>query len=153
MTGWHSIMERLQQCHLPNLPRGVPDLRSEPERDTATKKRTANHTDVLEHTRTQFFCSHVLHVRNFVRQHPTHNLIELDLYDEATPTILDRLFPSQSSPPSSLSMHDTEVLHNSASNTASNKTAADGILLLLARAGSIAIYSCDNESSRKASNS
>jgi len=86
MVNWFSMLERLQQCHLPNLPRGIPSL-SEHKSETETQ-------NYLEATMTQFFCSHVLHVRNFVRDHPTHNLIELDLYDERTPYLLDRLFPS-----------------------------------------------------------
>ena len=86
IVSWFSMLERLQQCHLPNLPRGIPSL-SEHKSETETQ-------NYLEATMTQFFCSHVLHVRNFVRDHPTHNLIELDLYDERTPYLLDGLFPS-----------------------------------------------------------
>ncbi len=99
VTGWHSVLERLQQCHLPNLPRGVPDLSAEPERDEVYKKRL-NHTDELEAVMAQFFCSHILHVRNFVKEHPTHTLIELDLYADETPRILDKLFPSRILPAS-----------------------------------------------------
>jgi hypothetical protein len=88
IVNWSDILERLQQCDLPNLPRGIPSL-SQHKNETETQT-------YLEATMTQFFCSHVLHVRNFVRDHPTHNLIELDLYDERTPYLLDALFPSSS---------------------------------------------------------
>jgi hypothetical protein len=30
----------------------------------------------------RWWCSHIKHVRAFVKQHPSHKLIELDLYDE-----------------------------------------------------------------------
>ena len=82
ILNWYSMLERLQQCHLPNLPRGTPAFLEK------------NHTSELEETMTRFFCSHVLHVRNFVAKYPSHNLIELDLYDPRTPILLDQLFPS-----------------------------------------------------------
>jgi hypothetical protein len=96
VLNWYSILERLQKCHLPNLPRGVPDLSGENEGNT-------NHSEALEATMTRFFCSHVVHVRNFVKDHPTHNLIELDLYDPRTPQLLDQLFPSKASPSAAFS--------------------------------------------------
>lgn len=83
ITGWYSLMERLRDCNLPNLPRGVPDLTRYEKNDPAE----------VESVMTHFFCSHVLHVRNFVKQHPSHNLIELDLYHNNTEVILDTLFP------------------------------------------------------------
>jgi len=77
------LMDRFQACHLPNLPFGVPNM-------TGGKRGKA-----LEATISQFFCSHVLHVRNFVKAHPSHKLIELDLYNTTqTVNLLDQLFPS-----------------------------------------------------------
>ena len=35
----------------------------------------------IPHNSIYFRCSHVLHLRNFVKTHPTHTLIELNLYD------------------------------------------------------------------------
>ena len=60
MKGWTkqkaSMLERFQQCHLPNLPRGVPD-----DLDDELGVMTA-----ME----RFMCSHVLHVRQFVKTVP-----------------------------------------------------------------------------------
>ena len=76
------LMERFRQCHFPNLPRGVPrDLDNETEVMKA-----------MEH----FMCSHVLHVRQFVEDHPSHALVELDLYDTDTATaVMSSLFPAK----------------------------------------------------------
>jgi len=80
VVGW-GMMDRLEKCHLPNLPYGVPGI---------TDGETGQ---ALEATMAQFFCSHVQHVRNFVNTHPTHTLIELDLYNtNQTIAVLDRLF-------------------------------------------------------------
>ena len=56
-----------------------------------TKKKTKHHLDFydIEH----YFCNHVKHIREFVKQYPSHNLIELDLYNsEETSDILTKLF-------------------------------------------------------------
>ena len=67
IKGWNDMLPRFRDCDLPNSPRGYPaDLR--------------NQSDVNE-SMTRFFCSHVVHLRNFVALHPSHALIELDLYD------------------------------------------------------------------------
>ena len=81
VRGWRDMMERFRACHLPNLPRGYPkDL-------TDTK-------DVVD-TMTQFFCSHVQHIRNFAEAHPSIALIELDLYDnDHSRETLSALFPT-----------------------------------------------------------
>ena len=45
-----------------------------------------------------WLCGHVKHVREFVKQHPTHTLIELDLYDtEGTSKVLTSLFNANQS--------------------------------------------------------
>jgi hypothetical protein len=45
-----------------------------------------------------WWCRHVMHVREFVRQYPTHDLIELDLYDDETSgEILTALFGGNAS--------------------------------------------------------
>jgi len=76
---WGTLLERFQKCHLPNLPRGFPE-------DLTDFK-------IVEETMTQFFCSHVLHVRQFVELHPSHALIELDLYDtEGSASVMSTLF-------------------------------------------------------------
>lgn len=74
-------IEEFSTCDLPNSPRGVPDL-SLPKEDTYAHMA-------------QFICSHVIHVRNFVEAHPTHALIEYDLYDKpTTASFLGQIFPS-----------------------------------------------------------
>ena len=105
LSNWHTILERLAACNLPNLPRGVPDLTHHRDGDSIHSSRSKrngypmNLTDtVLGATMRQFFCSHVLHVRNFVKEHPSHTLLELDLYDEQTPKLLDQLFTSPKLP-------------------------------------------------------
>lgn len=82
IMGWsHNLMGRFQACNLPNLPFGYP-------RDLEDEK------DVID-TITQFFCSHVQHIRNFVEAHPSHALIELDLYDnDHNREVMSMLFPS-----------------------------------------------------------
>jgi hypothetical protein len=78
---WGDSIERFQQCHLPNLPRGFPEDLNDPTS--------------VEETMTQFFCSHVLHIRQFVELYPSHALIELDLYDtEGTASVMSTLFTS-----------------------------------------------------------
>ncbi|KAG7340386.1 hypothetical protein IV203_023929 [Nitzschia inconspicua] len=39
-----------------------------------------------------WWCSHVLHIRQFVKEYPSHALIELDLYDSESSAILSELF-------------------------------------------------------------
>jgi len=69
-----------RDCDFPNLPRGIPN-------------NIEDRTHVFE-TFERFLCSHILHVRNFVEAHPSHALIELDLYDtEANEAVLGALFP------------------------------------------------------------
>ena len=44
----------------------------------------------------QWWCGHVTHIREFVKQHPTHKLIEIDLYDDhGTAELLVKLFKSR----------------------------------------------------------
>ena len=82
IQSWINLMGQFQACHLPNLPRGYP-------------KDLDNKTDVFINTMAQFFCSHVQHIRNFVEGHPSHALIELDLYDNNhSRETLRALFPS-----------------------------------------------------------
>jgi hypothetical protein len=83
MAGWGHppMMKRFPLCQLPNKPRGVPgNINNESEVINA-----------MEH----FICSHVLHLRQFVEDHPSHALIELDLYDADTSTsVMTALFPT-----------------------------------------------------------
>ena len=81
IKGWVDLLNRFQKCHLPNLPRGNP-------------KDINNDTEVTE-SLTRLFCSHVIHLRSFVELHPSHALIELDLYDTKTSgLVMDSIFPS-----------------------------------------------------------
>jgi hypothetical protein len=87
MTGWNTILKRLRMCTLPNKPRLIPE-------------NLANDTEALE-TYTQFFCSHVIHLRNFVNSHPSHALIELELYNtKDSKEVMGTLFPSLVDKPS-----------------------------------------------------
>ena len=97
LRGWDDLLPRLAHCALPNLPYGRPQL-SQRDEETTTRSADAIPTtiDDVETSMVEFFCSHVIHLRNFVQQHPTHALIELDLYD--TPTsdyVLNTIFASQ----------------------------------------------------------
>lgn len=77
---WNHLLPALVACDFPNLPRGVPE-------------DVHNHKKVLPHM-SRFLCSHFQHVRNFVRAHPSHALIELDLYDEDhAKNVMSALFP------------------------------------------------------------
>jgi hypothetical protein len=69
----------IQKCNLPNLPRGIPDVQDS--------------KDVHDQS-VRFMCSTVIHARNFVRDHPSHALVEIDLYDSDTNgDVLGTLFP------------------------------------------------------------
>jgi len=103
MIGWYSSMERIQSCHLPNLPSGQPygnfsnikkeDITSYLEGNDSDNDNNNSTTELLRHTMTRFFCSHIIHLRNFVETHPTHALIELDLYDtNTTSRVMNLLF-------------------------------------------------------------
>ena len=100
VTGWGDMLPRFQHCSLPNLPYGVPNIANTTNapnnnNDDTSDNKNENENDV-EQIMMQFFCSHVIHLRNFVKQHPTHALIELDLYDTNTSsTVLNILFPPQ----------------------------------------------------------
>jgi hypothetical protein len=79
LTEWGDLLPRFSKCHLPNMPRGIPKDVRRPEHDMAL-----------------FWCSHVLHVRHFVQEFPSHILIELDLYDSNTSAaVLSSLFPNR----------------------------------------------------------
>lgn len=81
LDNWNGGLDNMSRCNLPNLPRGIPDL---------DKPRT-DQIKVMG----QFLCSHVVHVRNFVKAHPSHALIEYDLYDtETTSDLMGKLFPN-----------------------------------------------------------
>lgn len=72
-----SFAERLQDCDLPGLPYG-----------------TGGTIEELE----QWFCDHVTRVRQFVADHPSHKLIELDIRDDYTNTkVMSQLFGTQES--------------------------------------------------------
>jgi hypothetical protein len=73
-------IKEIMACDLPNSPRGVPDI-------TRPKEEIVAEIE-------QFICSHVIHVRNFVKDHPSHALIEYDLYDKpGTGKVLGSFFP------------------------------------------------------------
>lgn len=83
ITNWSNLLKRMSLCEFPNMPRGVP-------------KHVKNSTEVFD-AMAEFLCSHVQHVRNFVEAHPSHALIELDLYDtEVSIDTLAALFPGTS---------------------------------------------------------
>jgi len=69
----------VQLCNAPNLPRGVPNVQDPKD---------------IHETMVHFMCSTVIHARNFVRDHPSHALVEIDLYDtETNGEVLGTLFP------------------------------------------------------------
>jgi hypothetical protein len=94
VLGWKDMMDRFRDCDLPNLPKGQPA----PSNSTNNSNNNNNNIEDEKDTRDtmmRFFCSHVLHLRNFVESHPSHALIELDLYDtEGSKDIMGALFPS-----------------------------------------------------------
>ena len=93
---WSALLLRFSICHLPNLPFDVPS------RLLVNQKKNGNRTAkvVVDQMMIQFFCSHVIHLRNFVNQHPSHTLIELDLYDSnKTQYVLDMIFQNQQQQP------------------------------------------------------
>ena len=100
MLKWYGMMERIQSCHLPNLPYG------QPRGYNFSSLKLSDASDLLRYDVKRFFCSHVIHVRNFVERFPSHTLIELDLYDtNATSRIMNLFFQHEQhhQPSSSLS--------------------------------------------------
>jgi hypothetical protein len=60
------------------------------ERDILSERIVVNEQQLQD-----WWCTHVLHIREFVKQYPSHNLIELDLYDgETSSQLLSQLFPT-----------------------------------------------------------
>jgi Sulfotransferase domain len=45
----------------------------------------------------RWWCGHVQHIREYVQEYPSHRLIELDLYNEETSSILADIFQSKTS--------------------------------------------------------
>ncbi|KAL3932814.1 MAG: hypothetical protein SGBAC_010679 [Bacillariaceae sp.] len=87
ISGWGStvMLNRFQLCDFPNLPRGIPE-------------DLENKTQVYA-AMAEFWCSHVLHLRNFVREFPSHSLIEMTLEDTMTSAqIMYGLFPTKVNP-------------------------------------------------------
>ena len=79
LSNWHNsdggyLNDRLKQCDLPGLPKGK-----------------GNETELKD-----WLCHHVQNVRRFVQEHPSHALIELDLYDTNTSShVMAELFGSK----------------------------------------------------------
>ena len=79
-VNYRAKMNRIRVCNLPNLPVNVPN--------------DLNNTHEVTESLTEFWCSHVLHVRQFVKDHPSVNLLEMDLYDpNRTSYVLSSMFP------------------------------------------------------------
>ena len=106
VSGWGDMLYRFSQCNLPNLPYNVPShiLVNQMTNTTTNNNDNNNNTAataaaakvIVNQIMIQFFCSHVIHLRNFVNQYPSHTLIELDLYDtDQTSYVLNTLFPQQ----------------------------------------------------------
>mmetsp|Transcript_11707 Transcript_11707/g.17890 ORF Transcript_11707/g.17890 Transcript_11707/m.17890 type:complete len:222 (+) Transcript_11707:2-667(+) len=73
---WQDMRKRFVKCDLPGLPEGV----------------GGRMEDMV-----QWHCGHVQHVREFVAHHPSHALIELDLYDtERNQRVMSTLFNASS---------------------------------------------------------
>jgi hypothetical protein len=90
IKGWNTLLLRLSQCNLPNLRFDVP---SHFDVDQYNKGNTTAQV-VVDQIMVQFFCSHVIHLRDFVNQNPSHALIELELYDSnKTQHVLETIFP------------------------------------------------------------
>ena len=79
---YKGFLTRLRACNLPNLLRNFP-----PDLDN---------TEQVNEMLTEFWCSHVLHVRQFIKDHPSVTLLEMDLYDpNRTSYVLSSMFPSR----------------------------------------------------------
>ena len=77
---WNGLTRRWKGCKLPGL------------------IHSANKSVSWSHDLQMWWCRHINHVREFVRQYPSHDLIELDLYDsESSSYILTSLFGGSSS--------------------------------------------------------
>ena len=95
VTGWNNMDERFMGFSIPGL-QNTPQQR---QRIEAKAKAINAGTDFeplipLQDVQiAKWWCGHVLHLREYVKEYPSHALIELDLYDqEGTATLLYDLF-------------------------------------------------------------
>jgi hypothetical protein len=95
VTHWHGLRARMSQFLVPGLVMTPPPRqRSEDIRDTGEKNRGGRKPIMLTGVQlAKWWCGHVLHIRDYVQEYPSHALIELDLYDSnGTASILYDLF-------------------------------------------------------------
>jgi hypothetical protein len=85
-TKWEGMRFRWNDCELPGMIK------------SGNTKRRSGSRKITKADLQVWWCRHVNHVREFVRQYPTHDLIELDLYDsKSSVDILTALFGGNAS--------------------------------------------------------
>lgn len=88
---WHGMMHRFARFDIPGLVL-TPDHRVVLEahrlKNTSAPGLSLTHVQMAK-----WWCGHVLHIREYVREYPSHAIIELDLYDSnGTTSLLYDLF-------------------------------------------------------------
>ena len=98
-TNWNGMTKRWNYCrnerqYLPSLVHTSNTTTNDDEDHTIFRKGQPVSYDDL----TMWWCRHMTHVREFVKRHPSHELVELDIYDtNSTTDILTQLFGGNSS--------------------------------------------------------
>lgn len=83
MKHFDGMLNRMYHFDVPGIPR-TENQRQLLDLWKATGKSVSKSNKMLKLTNTQvakWWCGHVLHIREYVKEYPSHSLIELDLYD------------------------------------------------------------------------
>ena len=70
-ANWHGMTKRWYKCRT-----GLPSLTKFSKKPDGS---SVSNTDFTSDELTMWWCRHMTHIRNFVQQHPSHDLIELDI--------------------------------------------------------------------------
>lgn len=95
---WNAMKHRFGKFRMPGLELTEAqldrlDLLDSLNQTTIEKAKRVRHIPLTDLQIAKWWCGHVLHLREFVREHPSHALVELDLYDsESTSALLYDLF-------------------------------------------------------------
>ena len=83
---WYRLAQRWGQCRIPGL------------HCTGPPRAIDNNLTCQDDDLVLWWCSHVHHIRHFVKEYPSHALIELDLYDnEEASDLMAQLFQGNAS--------------------------------------------------------
>ena len=89
ITSWGTMYRRMTLCK-----ENIPGLMQNPYSAAKRKKKGKKELNTLSRSDMRhWWCNHVKHIREFVKQYPSHNLVEIDLYNgEQSSQIMSKLF-------------------------------------------------------------